>query len=101
MVWPPTAAFTPRMRAVKDGYMAGSTPTTETALERVLAAVATPAISPPPPIGTGRTSRSGTFSNISSAMVAWPTITSGSLKGWTKVRPRSAHSRWATSPASS
>ena len=69
-------ALTPRMRAVNEGYMAGSTPTTRMSGFTCLAAVATPEIRPPPPIGTGRTSRSGTSSSISSATVPWPAITS-------------------------
>ena len=75
--------------------MAGSQPMIRMSGFRALAAVATPLISPPPPMGTGRISRSGTSSSISRAMVPWPAMTSRSSKGWTKVRPRSSFSRMA------
>ena len=70
--------------------MAGSTPITSTLGFSDLATVAQPAISPPPPIGMGKDSRSGTSSNISSATVPWPAITCRSLNGWMKARSRSA-----------
>ena len=43
-----------------------------------LAATAMPEISPPPPIGTISTSRSGTAASISSATVPWPAMIRGS-----------------------
>ena len=43
-----------------------------------LAAVAMPAIAPPPPIGTTITSRSGWSANSSIAMVPCPAMTVGS-----------------------
>jgi hypothetical protein len=43
------------------------------------AAAATPLISPPPPIGTSNMSVAGASSKISSATVAAPAMTSGSL----------------------
>ncbi len=78
------------MRAVKDGYMAGSTPTMSMLGFTALAAVAMPEISPPPPMGIGSTSISGASSSISSATVPWPAITSGSSKGWTNTRSRAS-----------
>src|SRR5579871_3811341 len=48
---------------------------------RVLrAAMALPAIRPPPPIGITNMSRSGTSSSISSAMVPWPAMMAGSSR---------------------
>jgi hypothetical protein len=38
------------------------------------AAMAMPEISPPPPIGTTRSSRSGTSARISSPAVPWPAM---------------------------
>ena len=65
-----------------------------------------PAISPPPPMGMGRVSMSGASSSISSAMVPWPAITSGSLKAWTKTRSRASQismawmlASWKVSPS--
>ena len=49
--------------------MAGSTPKMRMSGRTVLAAMAMPAIRPPPPMGMGRMSRSGTSSSISSATV--------------------------------
>ena len=95
MVWPPGTALWPRMRAVNEGKLAGSTPKMLMSGLRCLAAVATPAIRPPPPIGTGRISRSGASSSISSAMVPWPAITSMSLNGCTKISARSSCRRSA------
>jgi hypothetical protein len=40
--------------------------------------MAMPEIRPPPPIGTTRMSISGAAPSISSAIVPWPAITSGS-----------------------
>ncbi len=76
------------MRAVKEGYIAASTPITSISGFTALAAVAMPEISPPPPIGTGSTSMSGASSSISSAMVPWPAITSASSNGCTNTRSR-------------
>ena len=42
-----------------------------------------PEMSPPPPIGTTKASHSGQSSSTSTATVAWPAITSGSLYGST------------------
>ncbi len=63
----------------------GSTPTTRTPGRSAFAAVAQPAISPPPPTGTSRRSRSGTSSRSSSAAVPWPAITAGCSYGGTSV----------------
>ena len=92
MVWPEQGALTPRMRAVNEGYIAGSTPMMRMSGLIALAAVATPEIRPPPPIGTGRISRSGASSSISSATTPWPAMMSRSSNGWTKTRPRSSPS---------
>ncbi len=81
--------------------MAASTPNTRISGFRVLAAVATPEISPPPPIGTISTSRSGQSSSISVARVPWPAITSRSSKGWTRTRSNWRRMAAACSPASS
>ena len=89
------------MRAVKDGYMAGSTPITRQFGLMDLATVAQPAIRPPPPIGTGRTSRSGCSSNISRATVPCPAMTFRSSNGWTKVSSRSSQSLRAMAADSS
>ena len=44
-----------------------------------------PAIRPPPPTGTKTASmRLGAWRRISTAIVPWPAMTSGSSKGWTK-----------------
>ena len=101
MVWPPMRWAKPRRRAVKEGYMAASTPKTSASGRIALTAVATPEIRPPPPMGTGKTSSSGASSSISSARVPWPAMTSKSLKGCTNTRPRSSHSRRAWASASS
>ncbi len=90
MVWPPSgAAFSPRILAVKEGYIAASTPTTLTSALIDLAAVATPEMSPPPPIGTISVSSSGVSSSISTATVPCPAITSRSSNGCTRTSPRS------------
>ena len=57
------------------------------------AAVAQPAISPPPLTGTRSRSSSGASSSSSSATVPWPAMTSGSSYGLTSSSPRSAASR--------
>ena len=88
MVWPPMLGRAPVMRAVKEGYMAASSPTMRMSGEIALAAVPMPEISPPPPMGMGRTWRSGASSSISSAAVPWPAMTSRSLKAWTNTRSR-------------
>ena len=52
-----------------------------------LAAVATPLISPPPPIGTTSVSSAGCSASISSASVPWPAMMAWSSNGCTKLRP--------------
>ena len=96
-------AFTPRILAVKRGEHG------RLARRRcgcpaciVLAAVAMPAISPPPPIGIGRISRSGTSSSISSATVPWPAMTSQVVERVDEGQARArAQSRWRVAAASS
>ncbi len=95
MVWPPAEPRSPRMREVNDGYMAGSTPKTPISGFRALAAVAQPAISPPPPIWTMIASRSGLSSSISAATVPWPAMTSTSSKGCTSTRSNWRRMAWA------
>ena len=55
-------------------------------------ASASPAISPPPPMGQMIASRSGACSTSSSPMVPAPAITSSPSNPWTYVKPRSAMS---------
>ena len=55
----------------------GSTPTIRTSGRACLSAADTPAISPPPPIGTNTVPRSGTCSSSSSATVPWPAMIIG------------------------
>ena len=58
----------------------------------------TPLISPPPPMARN-TAASGPWCwrRISMPMVPWPAMTSGSSKGWMKVRPCAACNRTACS----
>ncbi len=65
------------------------TPTTCRSGRSAFAAVAMPAIRPPPPIATTSVSMSGCWASISSATVPWPAITARSSNGWTTVWPRS------------
>ena len=76
---------------------AGSTPMTWILGLSSLARVETPVASPPPPMGTRMQSTRGRSWKISIAMVPWPQATSRSLKGCTKVRPRSSASLQACS----
>ena len=69
-----------------DGKRCVCTPTTRMSGLSALAAVATPAIRPPPPTDTTRVSRSGCSASISNASVPWPAATPSSSKGCTKVR---------------
>ena len=66
---------------------AGSTPITFIFGFNILASVATPETSPPPPIGTKIYSTSGSSLKISIAIVPWPVATSMSLNGCTNVYP--------------
>ena len=72
------ASGRPARRRYIDGQAAAWTPTISIAGLSALAAVATPAISPPPPIGTTSTSSSGTSASISSPIVPWPAMIAGS-----------------------
>ena len=74
MLWPLPPGVSPRKALYMDGYRAASTPTISIPGLSALAAVAMPAIKPPPPTGTTMTSRSGWSANISSAMVPWPAM---------------------------
>ena len=68
----------------------GSTPMTFTAGYRYFTYTAMPASSPPPPTGTKIASSSPPlWRRISTAMVPWPAITSGSSNGCTNTRLRS------------
>ena len=58
-----------------------------------MSAPATPVSSPPPPTGTNRDSRSGAAARISTARLAWPRWTSGSVQGWTKANGSRSYRR--------
>ena len=73
--------------ALKLGAAAVSTATMRMSGRRALAATATPASSPAPPVGTTIAAASGTSSRISSAIVPCPAITRGSSKPWIRLRP--------------
>mmetsp|Transcript_7739 Transcript_7739/g.27204 ORF Transcript_7739/g.27204 Transcript_7739/m.27204 type:complete len:380 (+) Transcript_7739:493-1632(+) len=69
---------------------AGSTPITLTSGRTLLTNAATPAASPPPPMGTNTASSLPAHCrSISIATVPCPAITAGSSKGWMRVRPSS------------
>ena len=70
----------------------GSMPMTRTSGSSAFAAVAQPAISPPPPTQTSSTSSGPASSISSSATVPWPAITRSSSYGWIGISPRSATS---------
>ena len=78
-----------------------STPITRAPGSRARIATATPAASPPPPTGTTTVAVCGACSAISSPIVPWPAITSGSSKGGIRVMPSSAASLRASAAASS
>ena len=59
-----------------------STPMIRTEGLTDLAAIETPEMRPPPPMGTIRSSVSGNWSMISRPRVPCPAISSGSSKGW-------------------
>ncbi len=61
-----------------DAAPSACTPITRASGTRPVTAVATPAISPPPPTGTTTVSTSGHSSTISSPIVPWPAITASS-----------------------
>ena len=84
-----------------DAAPAACTPITRQEGLSVLTAIATPLMSPPPPMGTTTCSTSGSCSRISRPMVPCPAITQGSLKGWAKVYPCSCVRRSASRAASS
>ena len=71
------------MLSYKVGAPVGSTPTILMPGRTALAAAATPAIRPPPPIATTSVSAIGICARISSANVPCPAITCGSAKGCT------------------
>ncbi len=60
------------------GQAAAWTPRISISGRSALTAVATPLISPPPPIGTTSTSTSGTSAMISRPIVPWPAMIAGS-----------------------
>src|SRR5918995_1012529 len=66
-----------RLRYI-EGHAVACTPTISTSGLSALAAIAMPAIRPPPPIGTTRTSRSGSSVSISRPTVPWPAMIWGS-----------------------
>ena len=72
------------------GYAAAPaawTPTTRTSGLRALTAMAMPASSPPPPVGTTTVLTSGTCSMISRPQVPWPVTMSTWSKGWISTAP--------------
>ena len=69
--------------------------------EIALATIAIPLTSPAPPIGTRSTSVAGASSKISSATVAAPAMTSGSLYGEMNSAPLSAANAFAMRSAAS
>jgi hypothetical protein len=77
-VSPRIGKLSPLMALYIDGYSMASTPITCRSGFRLLAAIAIPEMSPPPPIGTTRVSISGAVPSISSATVPCPAMTSGS-----------------------
>ena len=66
-------------------------------MARALAALATPASSPPPPTGTTTHSTPGRSSTISRPAVPAPASTTGSSKGCTNVRPVASRTSWSLS----
>ncbi|MNC88087.1 hypothetical protein D3C83_38720 [compost metagenome] len=82
----PTATGRPCRRWYIALQVLDSTPSTCNSGRSALAAVAMPAISPPPPIGTTSTSRFGACSSISMPNVPCPAITAASSNGCTSVR---------------
>ena len=85
----------------------GSTPNTSVRGEASFTADATPAHSPPPPIGTITASRPSACSTSSRPSVAVPSAVFGPSKGCTNVRPsacsisRTRVKAWCTSSTSS
>ena len=71
----------------KGQMFAAWTPTIRTSGLRARSAIAIPAASPPPPIGTTTVPRPGSCSTSSSPIVPWPAITRSSSKAWTNVAP--------------
>ncbi|CFT94587.1 Uncharacterised protein [Bordetella pertussis] len=69
---------TPLTAAYMDGKRSVCTPMISMSGLMALAAVAMPAIRPPPPMPTTMASRSGRACSISSATVPCPAITAGS-----------------------
>ncbi|MCY1384504.1 hypothetical protein D9M69_727670 [compost metagenome] len=91
MIWPgeatampsaivltPMGRCVPLMALYIEGKRSVCTPMTSMPGRIALAAVAMPAISPPPPIATTRQSRSGCTRSISSATVPWPAMMASS-----------------------
>ena len=80
-----TAGTVARWWAASDAFIDGMasvcTPITRTSGRTAARARATPAMSPPPPLGTTTTDASGTYSAISSPTVPFPAITSGLSTG--------------------
>jgi hypothetical protein len=66
-----------------DGDASACTPTMRMVGSIALAAIATDAISPPPPIGTTIVPTSGRWDRISRPIVPWPAAVAGSSKAWT------------------
>ena len=77
----------------ESGYAAASsacTPTTRMSGRLALIASATPASSPPPPVGTSTVAASGACSRISSPTVPCPDTMSVWSNGWMKTAPVSS-----------
>jgi hypothetical protein len=89
MVEPAKAAARPCKAQCTAGKPLVSTPTISMPGFSAFAATAMPAIIPPPPTGTTSVSRRAAVASISSAIVPWPAMTSGSSYGCTSVAPRS------------
>jgi hypothetical protein len=92
--WPAARA------ALRAAAPSGSTATTRQSGLASRTARADPEQSPPPPTLTTQTSTGPASETSSSPTVPWPATISGSSKGWTKVRPRSAWSRSHSAKAS-
>ena len=89
-------------RRSDSGYAAASsacTPTTRTSGRRPLIAVAMPAISPPPPVGTSTVAASGACCRISRPAVPCPATMSVWSNGWISTAPVSSANAWAATRA--
>ena len=75
------------------------TPITRTSGRSDLIAMATPAISPPPPVGISTVVASGAWARTSSPTVPWPATMSVWSKGWMNTAPVRSENSWAASSA--